>query len=181
MKIERPERFAEMVVCRDCGDVVGWFHDARAPDEKICFQHGRCREHPPRPHAPRWPGYDFNRVVDLCYGCGLELVSSGSRLSTWFCAACKTRVALLNRRHGRCIVPLGRHPMLWGSPSDRREARDPVTARSSVDASKAIVMATMILSDWQRIVVGLNLDAMGARDEPTIPVFDYRSAATTVV
>ena len=67
MKIDHPDRIAEMVVCRDCQDVVGpfWRLYGALEGKGPLFQRGRCSTHLPRPDAPTWPRFDFNRAVDL--------------------------------------------------------------------------------------------------------------------
>ena len=152
-----------MVVCRDCCDVVGPFfrlYGARAGEGPL-LQRGSCDLHPPRAHAPRWPGFDFNRGVDLCYCCAIEPLTSGSRWSTWFCPTCRPLVDQLNADHGRCVVPIGRHSAHHGSVLRTEDAADPVAVQLFNDAAKAAAVATMALADWRAIAVTMNLDALG--------------------
>jgi len=175
MKIERPDRIAEMEVCCDCIDVVGWFRRLYGPleGEGPLLQRGRCASHRPRPHAPTWPRFDFNRGVDLCRCCGVEPRASGSRWCVWFCDPCKEQVGLLNERHGRCIVPIGRHSVHWGGLLRAEEADNPFSVLGFVDASKAMVAATGVLSDWCQVAITLNVQRIGALDAATIPILDY--------
>jgi hypothetical protein len=175
MKIDRPDRIAEMEVCCDCIDVVGpvWRLLGPRAGEGPLRQRGRCPAHPARLHAPLWPGFDYNRVVDLCRCCGVEPRASGSKWSVWFCDPCKEEVGLLNERHGRCIVPIGRHSVHWGALLRVEEAENPFSVQGFLDASKAMVTASGVLADWHQVAVALNLIDIGAVDAAALPILDY--------
>jgi hypothetical protein len=48
-----------------------------------------------------WFAFDFNKLVELCYCCGAELVESGFESSVWFCGECKERVEWLSEEYRR--------------------------------------------------------------------------------
>jgi hypothetical protein len=50
----------------------------------------------------------------------------------------------------------------WGWLLRADQIDQPLVVQSFLDASKAAVVASGVLSDWHHIVVGLNLDDMGA-------------------
>jgi hypothetical protein len=75
----------------------------------------------------RWPGFDFNTVVELCYGCGIEPIRSGSRWSIFFCSDCVDRAVAINRKHGQWIVPMGRHSIMHGAGLGTEDAAEPFT------------------------------------------------------
>lgn len=60
----------------------------------------------------KWPGFDFNEAVTLCYCCQRELLPSGSRWSVWFCEDCKNQAIQFNREAGAYLIPIGRHSLM---------------------------------------------------------------------
>jgi hypothetical protein len=164
-----PESYAGMVVCGDCGDVVGPFEHAdravRLEDE--CFdlgprstyvQRGRCPTHTSEGNESRWPRFDYNRLVELCNCCGAVPLRSGSKWSVWFCDACKQQVQLLNGRHGRCVVPIGRHSVHAGWLLTGDQIENPLEVEAFVSSMSAISDGMCALHDWRRIVVRRNLE-----------------------
>ena len=59
-------------------------------------------------------GRDFNTGYETCYCCGLEVITSGSRWSCFFCQDCKKAIRKFNDAVGTCVIPLGRHSMMNG-------------------------------------------------------------------
>jgi hypothetical protein len=183
MKIEHPERIRAMMVCRACEDVVGWFYrlDGMLAGQHQLLQRGRCARHPPLAGAPRWPRFDFNRGVDLCYCCAIEPLATGSKWSVWFCEPCKQQVGLLNARHGRCIVPIGRHSVHRGHLLRAEDLDDAIVVESFVGAFESGSVAIRTLADWQRVAVVRNLDALGDDDRLEVPALEYwREVAAAV-
>lgn len=66
------------------------------------------------PDETRWERYDFNRKYELCWCCGLEIIPSGSKFSSFYCRDCKARIWYLNQKLGQCLIPLGRHSVMNG-------------------------------------------------------------------
>jgi hypothetical protein len=60
---------------------------------------------------PLWPGYDYNRTIELCRCCGAKTVPSGSRWSLFFCETCHAAVLAHNRVDDR-VIPIGRHSLM---------------------------------------------------------------------
>jgi len=64
---------------------------------------------------PKWSeGMDFNKAYETCYCCGLEIIQTGSRWSTFFCRDCRKAIRKFNDSVGTCVIPLGRHNMMNG-------------------------------------------------------------------
>jgi hypothetical protein len=64
---------------------------------------------------PKWSeGMDFNKAYETCYCCGLEVIQTGSRWSTFFCRDCRKAIRKFNDSVGTCVIPLGRHSMMNG-------------------------------------------------------------------
>jgi hypothetical protein len=57
--------------------------------------------------------------------------------------------------------------------SKRASSRPRPRSQGFLDASKAAGVASGVLSDWHHMVVGLNLDDIGAGDALTTPMLDY--------
>ena len=181
--IIHPHQISEMAVCGDCRDVVGPFyrlHGSLAGDGPF-DQRGTCPRHEPHKYDTAWRHFDFNRAVDLCYCCGTVPLTSGSRWSVWFCDDCKHQVGLLNGRHGRCIVPIGRHSVHHGCLLRGDQADDPVAVQMFADASKAAHVVINALADWYHIAVARNLEMFGAGTGTVSPVEEYCRAVTTRV
>lgn len=77
---------------------------------------------------PRWPGHDFNEHALLCLCCGLEVVSSGSRWSSYVCRECQLLAMGVSLWERRLVFPIGRHSMMhtW-VPDTRARSRRPST------------------------------------------------------
>lgn len=170
-----PSLIRTMEVCPDCKDVVGLFHplNGPGPNRGPLVQRGTCPLHKPGHFNPKWTGFDFNRYVDLCRCCARVPLASGSKWSVWFCVECKRRVGLLNGRHGRCIVPIGRHSVHYGYPLGVHEVGDAVSCQAFIDASKAMGVAIRVLTDWYHEAVRRNLDAVAPGDPDPMPIWMY--------
>ena len=109
--------------CSDCLDVFGLVGGETKPCE--------CDRSAGVPL--RWKGGDFPLPFHICLYCGLEVVSSGSRWSTYYCDDCRLAVLTLNDEldhAGLVSLPIGRHSLMhtrW------RHAR-PFTAEPMVRA-----------------------------------------------
>ncbi len=170
-----PNHVHTMEVCPDCLDVVGSAFSLRGHVRggRPLVQRGTCPPHRARPHEPTWDGFDFTRQVDLCYCCGVVPLLSGSRWSVWFCDDCKHQVGLLNGRHGRCVLPIGRHSVHWGWLLGGDEFDDPVATHLFCEASKLAGEAIRFLSDWHHFAIGRNLYAIGADRTAPTPIQEY--------
>lgn len=94
-------------ICHHCFALYGI---VRLKDGKKVYQNCMCDEL----DKPRWDKYDFNRKYELCWCCGLEVIPSGSKFSSFYCRDCKERIWYLNQKLGRCLIPLGRHSVMNG-------------------------------------------------------------------
>ncbi len=92
-----------------CGTCGGLFESSPqpgfpSPQRCSCGTHGE----------PRWPIFDFNQHVDLCWCCRMELLISGSRWSYLLCGECQRRARDLNSGAGGLVIPIGRHSIMSG-------------------------------------------------------------------
>jgi hypothetical protein len=96
--------FTDVFICSECFEIRGSWKSRGEVFRQKC----RCEVAAlPEPDDP-WFAFDFNKLCELCYCCGAELVESGFESSVWFCGECKQRVERLNERCGRCVIPMGR-------------------------------------------------------------------------
>jgi hypothetical protein len=174
MEIERSE-IPGMLVCGDCGDIVG-----PVPGRPDRVQRGSCARHHGRKVDPRWPECDFNQHAELCRCCGAVPLQSGSRWSVWFCGPCKDEVLDLGRRHGRHIIPIGPHSFQAGLVLDGERAEDPVEVHCFVESVNALRDVMGMTAEWRRLAVRLNLEAMGCAPDAVVPVERYLEGASVV-
>lgn len=169
----RLSEIAGMEVCGDCGDIVG-----SLPRHHDRTQHGTCSRHRGRKDQPRWPGRDFNQHAELCRCCGAVPLQTGSRWSVWFCGPCKNQVLALGRRHGRCIIPIGRHSLHAGLALNGRST--PVDVHIFAESWGAISEVISLTAEWQRIAVRMNLEAIGCAPDAVVAVERYVEGASGV-
>jgi len=116
-------------ICPTCFEVRGALEVKRfdagqtdARDEAAYEQLCQCQR--ALQQQETWPGFDFNKYLELCCCCGVEPITSGSRWSPFFCGECRERVVALNQEYGRWIIPLGRHTLMHGMEFDAAEMQD---------------------------------------------------------
>ncbi|HEX8770654.1 MAG TPA: hypothetical protein VF711_07795 [Acidimicrobiales bacterium] len=122
---ERLPAHEGLKICTTCGQIRGAL--TRDPEKvQLCrCDHERLRRND-LPSPERWQGFDFNKFVELCHCCGVELLRSGSRWSVWFCEPCKRNVLALNAEVGYCAIPIGRHSMMAGIGIKAADIPDPI-------------------------------------------------------
>lgn len=155
-----------------CGRCLGLYEDLR-PDcrEQRCACTRSSTD-------PLWPGFDYNMRLDLCHCCLREALRSGSRWSVWFCGECKERVIAFDRRHGRAVIPIGRHSLMAGvgiSGSQLAKAGDPRTEALVEDfGAKALSLfgAMDHLDVWRDRELARRLEVLG-KAKGDVPLAEY--------
>jgi hypothetical protein len=89
-------------ICGKCFDL----YETEHPSGNI--QRCRCQAG----DEPTWSGSDFNEHVHLCECCRTEVVTSGTKWSSFLCGECKARAVAVNERARATIVPFGRHSLM---------------------------------------------------------------------
>lgn len=162
-----------MVVCRECGDVVGRLPHPREPGQTL-VQRGTCSEHAKNEFtSDGWSSFDLPRWVELCRCCGMVPLLSGSRFSVWFCHQCVEQVHILNARIGRCVLPIGRQSVGAGLPLEAEDVTDPVAVDRFNKRSEGLTDTQRALGKWARVVAGRNFEELGWSDGATMPIWWY--------
>jgi hypothetical protein len=169
-------------VCGACSELRGPFVwrlqgvDYDHVQECACARMGR----PDRDRSEKWPGFDFNRVAELCYSCGCQVLRSGSRYSVWFCAECKERVGALNAEVGHALVPIGRHTIM--NRLGLQTTPKPTDAEVEAFVNRCGTMIDRIyrLDAWAHNVAHNNLVTIGREDADGVALTAYLAAASSL-
>jgi hypothetical protein len=144
---------ARMDVCGECGELSGAFVDVADAVQRT--QRCRCAGGAAGEEEASWPGYDFNRGLELCRCCAGALVSSGSRWSSFFCDACGDDIHTWNRT-GAGGIPDDREPRganVSGGQALPESAHAPAGARVAGAAlarrSHALAARIAYLDAWR--------------------------------
>lgn len=165
--------YEAMIVCADCFEIYGpWHYKGEAvgiPD--INFFQLCARDCPSRNQKPdmpfkeageaKWPRFDFNRVVELCYCCGQEVLKSGSKWSVWFCKECKERVIEFNTQYQRTIIPIGRHSLMAGYRLGHNEVHNPEMIKTFTENVNNLFSSIDCLTKWKKFILAENFKTLG--------------------
>ena len=182
----------EMLLCPHCGEIFGpwgcWETTGENSSDTVPelpprenwsmaeWQHCGCPRQNPEKPEPRWPGFDFNKLVELCHCCGLEPVRSGSKFSVWFCEECKERVCRLNAEYQRVVIPLGRHSVHSGLLLTGSQAKDPAEVSYFVHRVREMEESIDRVRKAARASVLLNLQKLGFPLTECVLLWKYLSA-----
>jgi len=171
--LKRCVDYSAMAVCGDCFEIYGpWRYKQHTAGRPNLALWQLCdRECPTRSKKPgltqkagpeeKWPGFDFNTIVKLCYCCGQELLLSGSRWSVWFCEECKKKVVNFNTRFQQTVIPIGRHSLMAGYRLGGCDVLRPQKIEVFVSSVKGLFARIEMLDDWRKNVVAENFRALG--------------------
>lgn len=65
--------------------------------------------------------HDFNTEYEICYCCGLEIIPSGSKWSSFYCVDCIGVIHEFNKAVRQCLIPLGRHSLMNSISLDNKD------------------------------------------------------------
>ena len=122
--------------------------------------------------VPRY-GHDLHIVAELCRCCGLELLSSGSRWSKWFCKQRLESVRHLNESFGACMIPIGWHSLMNGTFLRADRARGQAAQIAFFDQLTAFFGQADKVKSWGRDVTSENIAAVGLEKWDPIPLRAY--------
>ncbi len=175
--------FSALRVCTTCWELRGPIGESvtdengnRVPVVELCRCDREKRERAGLPDPPRRPGSDFSYSFSICPCCAAELVSSGSRWSSYFCAGCRAVVIRLNERAGTCVVPYGPHTLLNQRFERRRRPKSQIDA--FLEDIRHLSNRAGLLREWERTRIEAVVAGAHLPDDPDgIPVRAYLSAA----
>ena len=167
--------YEDMFVCFACGGLYGpWKYEpevkafcatrARQTGYQVCY----CKR---RYEKKRWPGFDINEIVTLCYCCGREVLKSGSKWSVWFCQECKESVMTLNAFAQRTIIPIGRHSMMSGYYLKGQDIYETEKIDNFVANVNQLHGNIDHLDEWRKYIIGKNFKLLEISKD--ISLVDY--------
>jgi hypothetical protein len=151
-----------MLVCRTCACLFGPFTDDW--HESVVLRHQDCacqRLSSSGRDQSRWPWFDFNRCVELCYCCAGQVIRTGSKWSVFFCEDCCPAIIALNRSYGVAVIPYGRHSLMNGFGISGEDAKHPGKVAVFAAGFNTFVERINRLHNWRRNLVRDYLAAMG--------------------
>ena len=172
--------YDEMKICAVCGGIFGRVRVEGEPKE--FYQPCECDKKAGGPAAEDdlrgHLGLDFNEIVTLCYGCGQEVILSGSRWSPFFCEFCLGLMQFDITRDPRPSwwVPTGRHSMMNGLGLSGPDAQDEQKAARFVEAVNSLPERIEHLRQWKRLVVSRRREEAGFPGDEDIELAAYLAA-----
>ncbi len=158
----RRDKIQSTNVCVECGRVYG---------PVTSEHHQQCNCVPKEKRQEKWPSYDFNEQITLCYCCGQEVLESGSRWSVWFCEECKGKVVQFNTLFQETIIPIGRHSLMSGYRLNRDAIHDSEKIKAFTSGINRLVGRMDVLREWHAIVMRGNIVTLGYRHD--VRLADY--------
>jgi len=172
--------YNDMKICAVCGEVFGRI---RFPGEpKIFYQPCPCSwiadERTIKNDLVEYLNLDFSQAVTLCYGCGRELVQSGSKWSPFFCEYCLGYIRGSNATDPGFPgwIPVGRHSMMNGLSLGGPDAQDKEKVEQFCQAVNSLQERIEHLGCWRRLVVSKAREEVGFPKEGDIKLADYLEA-----
>lgn len=168
------KNLSSLKLCRECFELYG----------PICLGDGQSVEQRcfcgPAKGDEKWcvdGRYvnDFNTEYELCYCCGLEVIPSGSRWSSFYCNACRGRIHILNERMGRCVVPRGRHSMMNGISLSGARARDEKAVAEFAAGVNRMNMSIDEVRSHQKKIAGMQAASFELAEDSPITVLLEKS------
>lgn len=164
--------YASFKICGVCYTLYGcvWGNSEQRQECECIWSQVRAGL---RPSSTPWPGFDFPEAATLCYCCGAEVLSSGSRWSVWFCDACKEQVRVLHQRHRRYLIPVGRHSMMSGFGLTGSETQDQAAVTQFVLRVSGLVDRIKVLKSWASTIVAEDVRRCGFEEGADVPLTEY--------
>ena len=170
--IKNHVEYEAMMVCATCFEIYGPWHYKKDVGALDFFQVCAFNCPQDRWYEARWPTrFDFNRVAELCYCCGQEVLKSGNKFSVWFCDECKERVTQFNTQYQRTIIPIGRHSIMAGYSLRAKDAHDPEMIKTFTKNLGNLSSGIDCLIEWKKFIHAENFKTLGCVNDT--PLKDY--------
>lgn len=173
-EIRVAEFIGDLVICKRCSAIRGVVPYRKDGAEQRCD----CTPQEVRAAEPVWGG-DFNKYAELCRCCGLELLSSGTRYSVWFCDPCKALVRALNHAVGFYLIPIGRHSVMNHIGITQASIRNRAAIEQLTADLKGMFGRIEGIEAYARDVVAFNRKALGFTRRHDVKLVDYLARART--
>lgn len=165
--------YEDMFMCSVCGEIYGnWRYE---PEIKVIYPHENmmdtynqkcsCKGTQDR---QKWPRFDFDEILTLCYCCGQELLMSGSKWSVWFCDYCKERVVQFNTIFQRTIIPIGRHSIMHGYLLTGKDCIDSEKIKDFAAKVNQLNIHIAHLHEWKKFMILKNLEVVGFSEDVSV-------------
>ena len=120
-------------------------------------------------------GVAWNRIAEVCRGCGAEVVDASDPFALWFCSTCVYWTQSINRGHGHAAIPLGRHTEVSRLPDEPGEdaSQDERTAAAKL---QYFVGQSFGINRRGRKVVEAHLDRAGVPSGQNVLLGEYLRA-----
>jgi hypothetical protein len=165
--------YEAMMFCANCFEIYGPWHYKETslanPKDEIFFQTCACPSQKGEAKCPT--GFDFNKIAELCYCCGQEVLKSGSKWSVWFCDECKERVVQFNIQYQWTIIPIGRHTIMAGYSLDQSDFNNPEMIKAFTENMNSLFRRINCLTEWKKLILAENFKSLGYTKD--IPLRDY--------
>jgi len=163
------ENLKSLKICRECFQLYG---AVRLEDGRRVKQKCRCTY---KPDEKNWSTtlngqtyrHDYNKEYEICYCCGLEVIPSGSRWSSFYCRDCKKSIRALNQKIRKCIIPIGRHSLMNGISLSGREIKNEDAIGYFVDASKQMFSRIHAVQQNQEKILKKRVQLLSLSDDAT--------------
>jgi len=85
------DEYRDLELCTRCGELRGSVEWTDGRAQRHLEQECACQRALRSDAVPRWWGFDFNAVAELCRVCETEVVPSGTRFAAPMCDDCRAR------------------------------------------------------------------------------------------
>jgi hypothetical protein len=89
--------YRDLELCTRCGELRGSVEWTDGREQRHLEQECACQRALRSDAVPRWWGFDFNVVAELCLVCETEVVASGTRFAAPMCDDCRARGLRVHR------------------------------------------------------------------------------------
>jgi len=122
---------------------------------------------------------DLDEIITLCYSCGTELISSGTRWSVWFCKFCKEKILQFNSTElYYAPIPIGRHSMMNGISLNLYRPGSMHSIPSFVQGVNSLFNRQDHLWEWRKLIVAKNCELAGLPTDQDVNLVDYLKATS---
>jgi hypothetical protein len=169
MKMDQDElkNYRGMKICSTCYDLYGFFDYGG----KCFYQKSDCQPHKDDPKWSYKP--DFNEAITLCYCCGQEVLSSGSKFSVWFCRDCQELLKEFKSLY-RVVIPIGRHSIMAGIVLKGEDIQNQDAVTQFCNSFNTLFNRIDVLDSWRTWIMQENFKILSLKDD--VLLLDYLSA-----